>query len=161
MPGLAAYSRVIHNAETPTTQTGDDEDPAGAAVPRTVAAPDAGDELERTDHREHRGADDVGHQRRREAGVPGVGRHQVGAAAELQQPEDAGRERDDAQGEQGRRDRPAPRLGGRPSLLDGHRTGLGSAWAVDGAVGAAWRWLSQSETPRPIIAMPLGKASSR
>ena len=86
----------------------------------------------------------------REAGEPVVGRHDRGAAGELDQPQRAGRQRDGGQRDQGGRDRPAtwpvPELRCCPSrqahrggrVLGAHRTATCSPAAVCGA-GAAVR----------------------
>ena len=72
------------------------------------------------------------------------------ASGELDQPQHPGRQRDHAERDQRDRHRPTP-------LPDAHRTAATSAGGVLVSTGVALRWSSQSETPSPIIAMPVGK----
>ena len=93
-------------------QAGHGQDPTGTAVPAQVAATEPRHELEGTDDHVRAGADDVHHQREREAREPVVGRDQLGTAEQLDHPERAGQQRDDAEQQQGGRHRPAPLLPG-------------------------------------------------
>ncbi len=97
----------------PDRRAGDEQarngqDPAGTAVPAEVVAAEPRHELEGSDDQERAGAGDVGHQGKREAREPVVGRDQLRPAEQLDHPEQAGQDRDDAQHQQGRWHGPAP-----------------------------------------------------
>src|SRR5918994_1069826 len=62
---------------------GDDQHSARPAVPGAVLAPEAGQELEHSQERKDRGADDVQDQRHREGFEAGVGWDEVRASGEL------------------------------------------------------------------------------
>ena len=86
-------------------QPGHADRPAGATVPDRVPGAKPRCELRDRAEGEDRGADDVHHERDREAGEPLVGGDDGRAAGELDEPQRPGRQRDGAQRDQRR---PAP-----------------------------------------------------
>ena len=111
-------------------QAGDDQNPAGAAVPGPVPAPELRHELEGPEENVGGGAEDVQRDGQREAGEPLLGRDQLGATGELKKPQRPDDQRDGAERDQGGRDRPAQSrsLLSRP-ILRSHRTATTRSWA--------------------------------
>src|SRR5918992_1128831 len=76
-------------------------------VPGAVTAAEPGHELEGPEEDVDGGTEDVEHDRQWEGGESFVGRDELGAAGELDQPQTPDDQRDGGQGGQGGRDRPA------------------------------------------------------
>ncbi len=110
VPG--AWLRLVEQGE-PQRGPSDHEpgrghDPSAAPVPGAVPAAEAGRELQRAQEREHPSGEDVEDESRGEPVEPAVRGEDGRSAGDLDQPESAGREGEGGQGDQCRRDPPAP-----------------------------------------------------
>ena len=154
MPGCGCVEQGQPQRRPGDREPGHGHDPAGAAVPGPVVAPEAGHELERTDERETAAPTMCTTRAAGKPAEPVVGRHQLRAAGELDQPQ---RCRPRAGWRTARPARPGPaspetgRAGPTRSPVDGCRRGwsagrrtarTGSSDAGAAAGGGGRRWVA-------------------